>query len=148
MKDTPLLRAAHNGHLQTVMYLAEQGADLNTVDLVRSLEGAEACAHSWRGLDPPAPLLQGDNTALHWAAMRGHVEIVNFLLQKGADKNIRNKQDFLPVRLGTGARVCMHAVSPHSARCDAQANARATQIDMAKPVWSVSWRYTQEVLSA
>ena len=22
------------------------------------------------------------------------------------------------------------------------------QIDMAKPVWSVSWRYTQEVLSA
>jgi len=35
MKDTPLLRSAHNGHLQTVMYLAEQGADLNTVDLVR-----------------------------------------------------------------------------------------------------------------
>ena len=50
---------------------------------------------------------QGDNTALHWAAMRGHVEIVNFLLQKGADKNIRNKQDFLPVRLGRRARVCM-----------------------------------------
>ena len=46
-------------------------------------------------------VLQGDNTALHWAAMRGHVEIVNFLLQKGADKNIRNKQDFLPVRLGS-----------------------------------------------
>lgn len=48
----------------------------------------------------PRPALQGDNTALHWAAMRGHVEIVNFLLQKGADKNIRNKQDFLPVRQG------------------------------------------------
>ena len=31
--------------------------------------------------------------------MRGHVEIVNFLLQSGADKNKRNKQDFLPVRL-------------------------------------------------
>ena len=35
MKDTALIRAAHNGHLQTVMYLAEQGADLNTLDLVR-----------------------------------------------------------------------------------------------------------------
>jgi len=59
---------------------------------------------------------QGDNTALHWAAMRGHVEIVNFLLQSGADKNIRNKQDFLP-------------------------------IDLCKPIWSTSWRFTQEVLS-
>ena len=73
MKDTPLLRAAHNGHLATVMYLVEQGADLNTLDM-------------------------GDNTALHWAAMRGHVEIVNFLVQSGADRNVRNKQDFMPVR--------------------------------------------------
>ena len=45
-----------------------------------------------------SPRAQGDNTALHWAAMRGHVEIVNFLLQSGADKNKRNKQDLLPVR--------------------------------------------------
>ena len=113
MKETPLLRAAHNGHLQTVMYLVEQGADLNTVDLVRGLESAVVSALL---LMLRAPL-QGDNTALHWAAMRGHVEIVNFLLQSGADKNIRNKQDALP-------------------------------IDLCKPVWSMSWRYTQEVLSA
>lgn len=44
------------------------------------------------------------------------MEIVNFLLQSGADKNIRNKQDFLP-------------------------------IDLCKPIWSTSWRFTQEVLS-
>lgn len=43
MKDTPLLRAAHNGHLQTVMYLAEQGADLNTVDLVRCCSQGCVC---------------------------------------------------------------------------------------------------------
>ena len=35
MKDTPLIRAAHNGHLQTVMYLVEMGADVDTIDLVR-----------------------------------------------------------------------------------------------------------------
>jgi len=29
--------------------------------------------------------------------MRGHVEIVNFLLQSGANKNIRNKQDHQPI---------------------------------------------------
>lgn len=27
------------------------------------------------------PCSQGDNTALHWAAMRGHVEVVQVLLQ-------------------------------------------------------------------
>jgi hypothetical protein len=53
---------------QTVQYLIEQGADVDALDL-------------------------GDNTALHWAAMRGHVEILNILLMNGADKTIRNKQD-------------------------------------------------------
>ena len=41
---------------------------------------------------------QGDNTALHWASMRGHVEVVSLLLSKGADKTIRNKQSMLPAR--------------------------------------------------
>jgi len=57
---------------QTVQYLIEQGADVDALDL-------------------------GDNVALHWAAMRGHVEIVNLLLMNGADKNMRNKQDKVPV---------------------------------------------------
>ena len=40
---------------------------------------------------------QGDNTPLHWACMRGHVEIVKLLLERGADKSIRNKQDKLAI---------------------------------------------------
>ena len=31
--------------------------------------------------------------------MRGHVEIVNFLIQSGADKSIKNKQDKMPIDL-------------------------------------------------
>ena len=52
----------------------EQGADVDALDI-------------------------GDNTALHWAAMRGHVEIVNFLLQNGADKTFKNKQGKIPIDL-------------------------------------------------
>ncbi len=37
--------------------------------------------------------VQGDNTPLHWTSMRGHVEIVRLLLERGADRAIRNKQD-------------------------------------------------------
>lgn len=29
--------------------------------------------------------------------MRGHVEIVKYLVQQGADKHLRNKQDKVPI---------------------------------------------------
>lgn len=35
MLETPLSRAAHNGHLQTVRHLLDAGADVNCLDLVR-----------------------------------------------------------------------------------------------------------------
>lgn len=74
MGETPLIRAAHNGHLATVKALLEAGADVNALDA-------------------------GDNAALHWAAMRGHVEIVKVLLEKGADKHLKNRQDKIPIDL-------------------------------------------------
>lgn len=40
----------------------------------------------------PGSAAQGDNTPLHWASMRGHVEVVKLLLERGADRAIRNKQ--------------------------------------------------------
>lgn len=34
MGETPLIRCAHNGHLKTVEFLLEHGADVNALDLV------------------------------------------------------------------------------------------------------------------
>ena len=44
-------------------------------------------------------MYKGDNAALHWAAMRGHVEVVRALLAGGADREARNKQGAVPVEL-------------------------------------------------
>ncbi len=46
MNETPLSRAAHNGHLQMVKYLVEQGSDVNCLDLVNNFipkEFIQAC---------------------------------------------------------------------------------------------------------
>jgi len=34
MKETPLIRAAHNGHLNVVRFLLDSGADPNAIDMV------------------------------------------------------------------------------------------------------------------
>lgn len=52
-----------------------------------------------RPIGPPSSVPQGDNSALHWAAMRGHVEVVKTLLAAGADRHLANAQGKVPVDL-------------------------------------------------
>jgi ankyrin repeat protein len=62
-RDTLLIEAAANGHVDVVKLLIENGADVN-------LKG-----EAWYG-------------PLHAAAARGHIEVVKILLENGADVNI------------------------------------------------------------
>jgi ankyrin repeat protein len=62
-RDTLLIEAADNGHLDVVKLLIENGADVN-------LKG-----EAWYG-------------PLHAAAAKGHIEVVKILLENGADINI------------------------------------------------------------
>lgn len=63
---TPISWAAHNGELETVKYLYNKGAEINT-----------AYPDSYW-----APL--------HAASIQGHFEVVKYLVEQGADVNINN----------------------------------------------------------
>ncbi|HEY8397707.1 MAG TPA: ankyrin repeat domain-containing protein, partial [Flavihumibacter sp.] len=42
-------------------------------------------------------------TYLHWAAMRGNAEVVNYLIEKGADVNFGDDRGTIPVVFGAGS---------------------------------------------
>lgn len=122
-----------------------------------------------------APPPQGDNCALHWVAMRGHVEIVKFLLQSGADRALRNKQDKVGQAglqgacngtVGVGGRAggpaaspqtnlrampptpCRYACRlPHQPCCRSVPLPLQIPIDLCQPTWSNAYRFTREVLA-
>ena len=92
--STPLLFAAHNGDVETVRMLVAAGADVNDV----AASGTSAlviAAHSGHGPLGIFLLEQGADpnaagagyTALHAAVLRSQVELVEVLLEHGADLN-------------------------------------------------------------
>jgi ankyrin repeat protein len=92
--STPLLFAARNGDLETARVLVDAGADVNDLDAA----GASAlviAAHSAHGPLGIYLLEQGADvnaagsgyTALHAAVLRSQVELVEALLDHGADVN-------------------------------------------------------------
>ena len=85
---TALIMAVQKGHLEVVKLLLASGAHINLAD-------DEVCAPS-RAICAAHPSLtigracraQTGATPLNWGAYQAHVDIVRFLLQSGADKNI------------------------------------------------------------
>ena len=97
-------------------------------------------------LTPAPPPVQGDNTALHWAAMRGHVECVTALLKAGADPHARNKQvrEKGGRRGGRGGDVLFFVTPPRPPLPPQD----KTPADLCQPCWSPAYRYTREALAA
>jgi len=71
-RDTLLIEAAANGHLDVVKLLIENGADVNIFH---------------------------HNKPLHNAAMKGHIEVAQILLANGADINAKGTGDAAPLHI-------------------------------------------------
>ena len=101
---TPLIVAIGSNHMEIVQYLVEHGADVN----LQSPYGGPLCyAISSKRLDVVRYLVEHGayidwdldkkgNTALHIAASCGHLEIAQYLLSKGANKQALNKEKKRP----------------------------------------------------
>ena len=103
---TPLIIAAHNGHLNSVKILLSYKADIEARGTLKvGDEVSDACTPLWGAaaadhLDVVKLLLEQNadvdsktstgSTPLRVAAQEGHLDIVRCLVHRGADVNARN----------------------------------------------------------
>ena len=86
---------AQNGDLDVVRLFIEAGMDVNvqpyssSVAHIAETEPDGSLVAVWF----PQPGDEDNNTALMKAAGQGHIEVVRFLVEQGADLNIRNRQE-------------------------------------------------------
>ena len=119
---TPLMRAARAGDTAAIRMLLDKGADpkLTTKDGNTAFMLASGVGYrdkNTRGTEPNALesakmlLATGadvrqknsrDETALHGAADRGADSVVQFLVDRGAELNVKSKQGFTPLDVAMG----------------------------------------------
>ena len=101
--STPLHCAAYGGHPEVARLLVTNDARVDVRDEIAATPLATAVFH---GRTPVASLLLEhgaavgarilDGTLLHWAAHRGHAEMVDLLLKHGADPMSKNEAGNTP----------------------------------------------------
>ena len=110
---TPLIIAAHNGHLNSVKILLRYGADIEARGTLKTGDQIiEGCTPLWgaadtghldvvkllieRNADVDSRTSKG-STPLRVAAHEGHLDIVRCLVESGADVNARNVEGYTPL---------------------------------------------------
>lgn len=85
------MRACENGQLAAAKVLVEANADINAQDKVILLY---LFSNVFMLLTLRIALQQDGQTALFKASEAGHLDIVNFLLERSSNTNIQDKVDF------------------------------------------------------
>eukprot|EP01006_Ploeotia_vitrea_P055523 TRINITY_DN68004_c1_g6_i1.p1 TRINITY_DN68004_c1_g6~~TRINITY_DN68004_c1_g6_i1.p1 ORF type:complete len:400 (-),score=34.04 TRINITY_DN68004_c1_g6_i1:86-1285(-) len=88
---TPLLCAAHAGHIQTIQVLLDHGSSLEETNddgwtcLLIATANGEFDAMQWlveqQHCNPQKEMNNGGMTAIHWAAHNGHLDCIKWLLR-------------------------------------------------------------------
>ena len=110
---TPLIIAAHNGHLNSVKILLEYGADIEARGTLKiEHDVIKGCTTLWAAaasghLNVVKLLIERnadvdgrtstDSTPLRVAAHDGHLDVVRCLVERGADVNARNQYKGTPI---------------------------------------------------
>ena len=110
LDKTPLHYAVTNGRTEMIAYLLEQGADIDAADATGMTPLHVATVrHAPDRVKEVAQLLDAGangaaqdsfgDTPLHSAAMHGKIKILNYLLERGLDPMVKNREDFMPLDL-------------------------------------------------
>ena len=146
-RDTPLIEAAANGHVDVVKLLIENGADVNLKGEAwyGPLHAAAAKGH----IEVVKILLENGadvnifhhNKPLHNAAMNGHIEVAEILLAHGADINAKGTDEW--TALGTAVSNTQAEMVRYLLARGANVNSRAAY--GCTPLHSAAWRNNVEI---
>ncbi|KAK8375125.1 hypothetical protein O3P69_017795, partial [Scylla paramamosain] len=135
---TPLMMAAHNGHAHTVKALLDLRGNPLAMDSegrtalhFAAMEGHQQCVAALLPVTPPTPAHLEEHTPVHAASYRGHVEVLEQLVDAGWPLTVRNSDGNTPMhRAAAGGRVtCVQWLLQRGGDTSMQNNAGLTPLD-------------------
>lgn len=109
---TPLHYACRGVHPEVVRFLVEHGAEVNAIDIngITPLLSVATRGHAeatkillGKGADFNRQAKLDKGSALHYAAMSGHVEVLRLLLERGASLAITDGEERTPLQVAVAA---------------------------------------------